>query len=62
MKNQAKWTAVFLLLSLGCRSAEEAPEIDGSVIVRRWRRVREGGSLRVKIVKTFDYDLEGEVL
>jgi len=44
------------------RSSEEAPEIDGNIIVKYNKKYKVGDKLKVKIKRSFDYDLEGIVL
>lgn len=43
------------------RSEEEAPDIDGNIIVKYNKRIQCGDRLRVRIKQSFDYDMEGEV-
>lgn len=43
------------------RSNMEAPEIDGNIIVKFIDNIKVGETLRVKITKSYAYDLEGEI-
>ena len=48
----------------GCilaRSYAEAPEIDGSIIIKYNQKVKVGDRLKVKIINALDYDLEAEI-
>jgi ribosomal protein S12 methylthiotransferase len=44
------------------RSAFQAPEVDGSVLIRTDQRLAAGTFRRVKVVETLDYDLIAELL
>lgn len=43
------------------RSPYEAPDIDGNIIVKYNKNAKIGDQLKVKIIKSFEYDLEGKI-
>ncbi|MBU1078479.1 MAG: 30S ribosomal protein S12 methylthiotransferase RimO [Spirochaetes bacterium] len=44
-----------------CRSDHEAPDIDGSIIIKFKDNIKAGDRIKVRIKKSLDYDLEGEI-
>ena len=44
------------------RTEFDSVEVDNEVIIQPDKRVRVGEFVNVKIVKAYDYDLEGEVV